>query len=104
MTTSPTELTLRHLRKTWPLVAVVERWDGHAGIRRDLFGIIDVLAVGPEGTLAVQATSGSNVSARIRKIADSDTIAHIREAGWRIEVHGWTKPGHRWQLRVVEVS
>lgn len=105
MTASPiTQLTLRELRKTWPAVTVVERWDGHAGIRRDLFGVIDVLAVGPQGTLAVQATSWDNTAARVRKIADSEHIAAIREAGWRVEVWGWRKPKHRWEHKVIDVS
>ncbi|MHB1530468.1 MAG: hypothetical protein ACYCXT_13820 [Acidiferrobacteraceae bacterium] len=58
MPASPTQRTLRHLRKAgYPLVQVVEKWNPHAGVRQDLFGIIDVLAVGPGGVLAVQCTS-----------------------------------------------
>ena len=106
---TPTELTLRQLRADgWPLVQVVEVWNPHARIRQDLFGLVDVLAVGPQGTLAVQTTSRANVSARVRKIADSATIAAIREAGWTVLVHGWEQPkgpGTRWVLgRVVDVS
>ena len=106
---TPTELTLRQLRADgWPLVQVVEVWNPHARIRQDLFGLVDVLAVGPQGTLAVQTTSRANVSARVRKIADSPTIAAIREAGWTVLVHGWEQPGGprtRWVLgRIVDVS
>ena len=109
MSATPTELTLRQLRADgWPLVQVVEVWNPHARIRQDLFGLVDVLAVGPQGTLAVQTTSRANVSARVRKIADSPTIAAIREAGWTVLVHGWHQPkgpGTRWVLgRVVDVS
>ena len=97
--TSPTALTLRHLRNEgWPLVEVTERWNPHARIRQDLFGFVDVIAVGPEGTLAVQTTSATNVSSRIRKIADHEHVAAVREAGWSIRVHGWAKRAGRWTL------
>ena len=103
MAASPTQLTLRKLRADgWPLVAVVEHWVPGANIRRDLFDLVDVLAVGPAGTLAVQTTSATNVAARIRKIADSPNIAAIREAGWTFHVHGWRKKGGRWELHREE--
>ena len=107
MAATPTQLTLRHLRaEGWPLVAVVEKWNSHVGIRQDLFGFIDVLAVGPAGTLAVQCTSRAGVSARLAKIADHANLGPVREAGWAIHVHGWDKnKSGRWQLaRDVDVS
>lgn len=106
MTTSPTTLTLRHLREQgWPLVVVVEHWDSFARIRRDLWGFVDVLAVGPGGVLAVQTTSAANVSARVSKIADHPNVAAVREAGIAIHVHGWKLVKNRWTLaRDVDVS
>ena len=106
MSISPTSLTLEHLRAHgWPLVEVVERWNPHAQVRQDLFGFIDVLAVRRDETLAVQATSAANVAARVRKIADNPNINSVREAGWRIVVHGWAKEGRRWTLvREVDIS
>jgi hypothetical protein len=101
---TPTALTVRHLRTTWPVVEVVERYVAHAGRRHDLFGFIDVLAVGPDGTLAVQTTTSANVAARVRKIADHPNLAAVREAGWTIHVHGWRKKGGRWIVREVDVS
>jgi hypothetical protein len=103
---TPTQLTLRHLRaEGWALVEVVERWIPGANIRRDLFGFIDVIAVHENGNvLAVQSTSGSNVAARIRKIAEHPNLPHVRTAGWTILVHGWRKKGNRWTLREVDVS
>ncbi len=98
MATSPTQLTLKHLRDEGWTAEVVEHWNPHARIRKDLMGFIDVLAVrGPE-TLAVQTTSAANVSSRIRKIADSPHIAAVREAGWAVHVHGWKKVKGRWTL------
>ena len=101
---SPTQLTLRALKRNGYTPEIVERWNPHARVRHDLFGIIDVLALKGDETLAVQATSDSNVSARVRKIAESDSIAAVREAGWRVEVWGWKKDGARWVCRKVDVS
>lgn len=101
---SPTSRTLEHLRKAgYPLVQVVERWNPHARIRQDLFGIIDVVAVG-EDIVGVQATSASNVSKRIAKITESAALPILRKAGIRVIVHGWAKRKGRWTLREVDVS
>lgn len=106
MKASPTQLTLRELRKDCNLVAVVERWNPHARIRQDLFGVIDVLALRGDQTIAVQSTSWANVSSRIRKIAESDSIAAIREAGWTVLVHGWrkSKKSNRYELKQIDIS
>lgn len=106
MTISPTKLTLRHLREAgWPVVEVVERWNAHARIRQDLFGFIDVLAIGPDGTLAVQTTSSSHVSARLAKITDHPNLPAVREAGWAIHIHGWAKRAGRWTLtKDIDIS
>ena len=105
MSASPTELTLKKWRKAGYLCAVVEKWNPHVKIRQDLFGCIDVLAVGPDGTIGIQSTSYSNVSARVRKIEDMpETVHALRNAGWRVLVEGWRKPKHRWESREVDVS
>jgi len=104
MSTSPTALTLRDLRKDGWTAEVVERWNPHAQKRHDLFGFVDVLAVRGDQTLGVQATSDSNVSARVRKIAESEHVAAVRDAGWALEVWGWAKKGARWECRKVDVS
>ena len=90
-------------RRGYPLVQVVEHWNAFARRRVDLYGIVDILCVGAD-IVGVQATSDSNVSARIHKITDSDALAHLRKAGIRILVHGWKKIGHRWKLREVDIS
>lgn len=104
MALSPTALSKRHLEADGWLVAVVERWNPHARIRQDLFGFIDLVAVRAGETLAVQATSTSNVSTRVTKIAESPNVGIVREAGWAIHVHGWSKKQGRWVLREVDVS
>ena len=84
---------------------VVERWIPGANIRRDLWGFADVLCIGDSSPVTVvQATSASNVSARITKIAESPLVGCVRKAGIRILVHGWFKKKGRWQVREVDVS
>ena len=104
MTTSPTQLSLRKWRKAGYRVAVVEKWNQHARIRQDLFGIIDLIAICPGETVGIQCTSYSGVSARIKKIEDSEAIADIRDANWRVIVEGWRKPKHRRVCREVDIS
>lgn len=95
---SPTTRSLALLRSEGYLAEVVERWVPGANVRRDLFGIGDVVALRGSETLLVQTTSASNVPARVTKIADAPTTAAVRDAGWRIEVHGWEKRRGRWTL------
>jgi hypothetical protein len=103
---SPTQRTLAHLRDGGcQLVQVVEKWNPHARIRQDLFGFVDVLAIRDGQTIAVQTTSSSNISSRLKKIADSESIAHIRKAGWTVLVHGWRKNSkNRWVLTEKDIS
>lgn len=100
MSKSPTQRTLAELRKRGYRAQVVERWNPFARIRQDLFGVIDVVAVGNGETVGVQATSLSNVSARVRKIADAEAVPDLRKSGWRILVWGWDGA----KLREVDCS
>jgi len=106
---SPTERSLNYLRKQGYTVAVVERWNPHIKIRQDLFGFVDLLAIRRGETLAVQTTTGDHLADRIAKLDDPKVLAKVaavREAGWKIHMHGWRKSarsGH-WELREVDVS
>ena len=86
---SPTQRTLKHMRGLGYTCQVVEHWNPFAKIRQDLFGFIDVLCLGDGEIVGVQATSYSNVAARVRKIADHEHVGAVRKAGMRILVHGW---------------
>jgi hypothetical protein len=101
---SPTQRSLDLLRERGYTAAVVERWNPWAKIRQDLFGCIDVLAVGNGETLAVQACHYSDVSKRLEKIANAEAIPAIRSAGWRLTVMGWRKVRGRWTVREVDAS
>lgn len=95
-----TQLALRWLRDDgWEAVQVVEHYVPGAGVRRDLFGIADVLAIGARGTLAVQVTSRSNVASRVTKVTESEHLPAVRAAGWGVVVWGFDKADNgRWVL------
>lgn len=101
---SPTQRSLAVMRERGYLAEVVEKWIPAVRRRRDLYGFIDLLCIRDGEVCGVQATSGSNVAARIAKIADHENVAAVRRAGIRLLVHGWAKRRGRWQLREVDVS
>jgi hypothetical protein len=84
---------------------VTEKWVPGANIRKDLWGFVDILCLGADGSIVgVQSTSASNVAARIAKIAESPLVGSVRKAGIRIVVQGWRKVKGRWQVREVDCS
>lgn len=104
MATSPTQLTLKLLRDEGWTVEVVERWILGANIRKDLFGFIDLVALKGDMTLGVQATSYSNMGARIKKIENAELLSQVRRASWHLWVIGWRKQNNRWTHKIVDLS
>lgn len=105
MASSPTERTKKLYEQRGYRVEIVERWNAFAKIRQDLFGIIDLLAIRKGEIIGLQATSLSNVAARIKKIAEHESTPWVREAGIRIIVIGWGKgKDGKWKCREVDVS
>ena len=101
---SPTQRSLEYLREQGYHCEVVEKWNPWKRVRQDLWGWCDILAIRRDEVLAVQVTA-SGVAARIKKIQESDTVLRVREAGIRVEVHGWTKRANgRYALRVEDIS
>lgn len=101
---TPTQRSLAYLRDEGYLVAIVEHWNPFARIRQDLFGFIDLLAIRRDETLAVQVTA-SGVSSRVKKIEASPHLGRVREAGWKILVHGWRKnAAGKYVMRIVDLS
>jgi hypothetical protein len=89
---TPTEKSLRLLRARGGLVEKVEHWNSFARRRQDLFGFGDILHVAGDMVTIVQTTSMSNVSARLKKIRESQAAVLWLESPHRcIEVHGWKK-------------
>jgi len=102
---SPTARSLKLLRERGYHAEVVERWIPGANIRKDFAGFIDIIALKDDHVLAVQATSGSNVAARVAKITEHEKLSIVRRVGWHISVHGWTKRANgRYQLREIDLT
>ena len=101
---SPTQRSLKYLRDEGYLVAIVEHWQPFARIRKDLWGWADLLAIKRGEVLAVQVTS-EGVANRVAKVTASETLGRVREAGIRVEVHGWRKNAKgRYIQRIVDLS
>ena len=98
---SPTQRSKKFMEKQGYLCAITERWNPHVNIRQDLFGFIDMIAIKGDDVLAIQTTSGSNVSARIKKIVSLHTAGvWLESVHRRIVVHGWSKQGPRGKRKV----
>lgn len=111
---SPQTRSLRLLRNNGWIAETVERIirppRGRI-IRQDLYGFGDILATHPcrHGSLIVQATSTSNVQARIKKSQALDKLETWLGAGNRFAVIGWSKRGPRgkrklWTPRIILVT
>ncbi len=108
MAASPTQRTLQECRRRlWP-AAVVERWNPFAHVRQDLFGGIDLVVLDDlPGVLGIQATSDSNVAARVTKLTGLIADGPLRvwlERNNRIQVWGWKKAKGRWHVRRIELD
>ncbi len=91
--TSPTQRTLKYLREEMNYTAqVVERWNMHARKRIDLFGVIDVVAVGGR-IVGVQACAGSSHAARRDKAIAEPRLREWLKAGGEFLIISWSKRG-----------
>lgn len=95
---SPTQRTLQALRRRGLPAAVVEKWNQYAGphgIRQDLFGIIDVIALDhTRGVIGVQACAGSGYQAHLRKLLEAhaqETRDWLLTPGCTLELWAWRK-------------
>ena len=100
---------------------IVERWLAHAGphgVRQDLFGFIDIIALAPGtgkniGIIGIQSC-GNSFAEHYRKITNSDcteNVIHWLSAGGRCELWAWRKvkvkrggKAMRWAPRVAEIT
>ena len=119
--TSPTQRTLAECRKRGWIAQVVEHTVPRVFIKRDLFGVIDVVAVVPQGMcrpdalglcayccevvdlyckpcgarkggiLGIQATSGSNHASRVTKVLEEPRAIAWVKAGGLLQVWSWSK-------------
>lgn len=99
---SPTARTLYALRRSGYEAEPVERWIPTANIRKDLFGIGDVIAVraSEPGALLIQCTTLANLSSRRNKAAKIAALRTWLAAGNRFELWGWHQDRNgAWQVR-----
>jgi hypothetical protein len=68
--------------------------------KRDFLNGIDILAVMPGKILGVQATSDSNLSARVKKLRAEPKMKVWLQAGGELEAWGWRADG---RLRKVVI-
>jgi hypothetical protein len=113
---TPTQRTIRELKNQGRKCGIVERFNsfvGPHGIRQDLFGIIDIIALDPErGVIGVQAC-GQDFSGHYKKITidrAQETIDWLMTPGAVLELWGWRKvklkrggKAMRWKPRVREI-
>jgi len=115
---SPTQRTLRELRKQGRIVDVCERWIVNpkhpgGGFRKDLFGFIDLIVLDPEGIIAIQSC-GQSFKAHLDKIMQSECTEYVIEwlqCGGGLELWGWRKvklkrggKAMRWQPRIQQIT
>jgi hypothetical protein len=109
MPDSPTARSMARLRKFDWEADRVEQHNTFSGKKKDLFGFIDLLAMKGDVLLGVQATSTSNLNARLKKSLSSPNLRRwLRIPGTRFECWGWAKRGARgqrktWTLKRVEL-
>ena len=108
---SPVSRTLSWLRKQGYVAEVTEKWNPFSRTRKDLFGLLDILALKAQerGCLGIQATSTSNLAARRTKAKQSPLLGLWLGAGNAFWLVGWAKRGARgkrktWQVTVEVVT
>jgi hypothetical protein len=102
--TSPTQLTLKWLRDEGYLAEVVKNgFQAQTSVKTSGAGAT-LLLIRDDETVAVQCTSWDNISSRVRKIAESETICAVRKANWTVWVIGWKKRDNRWVHKLVDCS
>ena len=91
---SPTQRTLKANRNLGRICGIVEKFQqygGKFGIRQDLFGFIDIIAIDEfEGIVAIQST-GQDWSGNIKKIMELEEIVLKWLHHAPLELWSWRK-------------
>lgn len=106
---SPTQRTLKELRRLGATAQVVEHWNAFSRRRVDLFGIIDIVACLGPNLIGIQCTSGTNHAARREKTCAEPRARDWLIAGGLLEIWSWAKRGERgkvkrWECRKEEIG
>ena len=111
---SPTQRTLKAMKEQGRICGIVERFNAHVGphgIRQDLFGFIDIIAIDPEqGVVAIQSC-GQDFSGHVRKITNErneNAFEWLKHAP--CELWSWRKvklkrggKAMRWSPRIADL-
>ena len=111
---SPTQRTLAAMREQGRVCGIVERFNSHVGkfgIRQDLFGFIDIIAIDPvDGIVAIQPC-GQSFKQHVDKMIgerNENMYEWIKHAP--IELWGWRKvklkrggKAMRWKPRIADI-
>ena len=91
---SPTQRTLKANKNLGRKCGIVERWQqygGKFGVRQDLFGFIDIIAIDEfEGIVGIQST-GQDFSGHIKKIMNLEEIVKEWLHHAPLELWSWRK-------------
>jgi len=114
---SAVQRTIRELKNQGVICGIVERFNpyvGEHGIRQDLFGIIDIIALDTSrGVIGVQCC-GSDFAGHIKKLKEEkaqESINWLQTPGTVLELWGWRKiklkrggKAMRWSPRIREIT
>lgn len=86
--------TLRTLESQGRISWITETWNHHAGIRQDLFGIVDILTLDPvRGFVGVQVC-GQDWQPHVTKMTEEkaqECFDWLSTPGGKLELWGWRK-------------
>ena len=88
---SNTQRTLKYLRELGYTAGMVEKWNPYAHIRQDLFGIIDIVAMGAGVLLGVQSCGDSGRAEHRRKLLGSANSLKWLQTGSGLWLVTWGK-------------
>lgn len=111
---SPTQRTLKAMREQGRLCGIVEKFQqygGKFGVRQDLFGFIDIIAIDPtEGIIAIQSC-GQDYSGHVKKLTEErneSVFEWLKHAP--CELWAWRKvklkkgsKAMRWKPRIADL-
>lgn len=95
---TPTQRTLRELKRRGLVCAIVEKWNAHARLRQDLFGIIDIIALDvTRGVVGVQS-AGNDFAGHHRKLTQEkaqECRQWLETPGAHLELWAWRKVAYK---------
>lgn len=112
---SPTAKTLAYYRREGYTAQVVERFNPFSKTRKDLFNIIDVIAIHPivhslgGGIVGIQACAGASHATRKKKCMADPLLRRWLQSGGIFKLVSWSKRGKAgkrkvWVPRVESVT